>query len=307
MELRHFRYVVALAEELNFGRAAIRLGISQPPLSQQIRQIEEELGVKLFSRTKRQVRLTEAGKRVVAEAEQVLKRVDQFMDLASHVSEGAIGRLCVSATALVNDILVEILRRFTQRYPGVHIELQLMNTALQIEALREGSVHVGFLSLPVNHSDLSLENLKTEPMWLALPKNHPLTRHQKVPLASIEQHPFVMFERRCSPGLHDLITSTCRTAGFSLKVVHEVDNVTAGLTMVTAGLGLAFCSPAMRKIWPAVEFRPFRETVAPLEYAVAYRSDAHSPPLDSFLKVVRQIAHRSPGHTKTLLNVPPRE
>jgi len=143
MELRHLRYLMAVAEELNFGRAAIRLHISQPPLSQQIRQLEEELGVRLFDRTKRHVRLTEAGKRIVLEAQQILSQIDHFVQVASRVSEGAIGRLSVAGAGGVNDILVETLRRFTQQYPSVHIELQLMNTALQIEALREEHVHVG--------------------------------------------------------------------------------------------------------------------------------------------------------------------
>jgi DNA-binding transcriptional LysR family regulator len=201
--------------------------------------------------------------------------------------------LSVASVGGVNDILVKTLRGFTQQYPGVHIELQLMNTALQIEALREEHVHIGFLSMPVNDSHLKLETVKREPMWLAIPKSHPLARYKKVPLATIAQQPFVMFVRRCSPGLHDVITSTCRNAGFSLNVVHEVDNITASLTTVTAGLGLAFCSPAMRKFWPDIAFRPIREAVPALEYAVAYRPEAHSPILDLFLKVVRQVARQN--------------
>src|SRR5262245_61752123 len=149
MELRHLRYLVAVAEELHFGRAAIRLRISQPPLSQQIRQLEEELGLKLFDRTKREVRLTEAGKRVVNEAYQALSQGDDCVDVATRAGEGAIGHLSVAGPGGVNEILVDTLRVFAQRYPGVHVELQFMNTALQVEALREGHIHVGFLNLPV--------------------------------------------------------------------------------------------------------------------------------------------------------------
>jgi len=147
--------------------------------------------------------------------------------------------------------------------------------------------------MPVNDSQLTLETVKREPMWVAIPKNHPLARYKNVSLANLAQQPFVMFVRRCSPGLHDVITSTCRNAGFSLNVAHEVDNITASLTTVTAGLGLAFCSPAMRRNWPDIAFRPIRETVPALEYAVAYRRGAQSPLLDSFLKVVRQVAHQN--------------
>src|SRR6185436_15739027 len=155
MELRHLRYLIAVAEELHFGRAAIRLHISQPPLSQQIRQLEEELGVKLFNRTKREVRLTEAGRRMVNEAYQVLRQVDQFVGVASKASEGAIGHLSVAGPGGINEILVDVLRIFAARYPSVQIELQFMSTGLQIEALREGRVQVGFLNLPVNDANLA--------------------------------------------------------------------------------------------------------------------------------------------------------
>jgi DNA-binding transcriptional LysR family regulator len=295
MELRHLRYVVAVAEELHFGRAAIRLRISQPPLSQQIRQLEEELGVKLFDRTKREVRLTDAGKQIVDEARQILSHVDHFVNVAARVGEGAIGHLSVAGPGGVNEILIDTLRVFASRYPGVRIELQFMNTALQIEALREKNIHVGFLNLPVNDSSLKLEIVRREPMCLAMPKAHPLSRYRRVPLAALADHPFILFARRCSPGLHDLITTTCKNAGFSQNVVHEVDNVVASLTLVRAGLGLAFSSPSMQKLWPEVVFRPFRDAAPPLEYAVAYRRDTHSPALDSFLRIVRQTANRNGG------------
>jgi DNA-binding transcriptional LysR family regulator len=290
MELRHLRYLVAVAEELNFGRAAIRLHISQPPLSQQIRQLEGELGVRLFDRTKREVRLTEAGKRIVFEAQQILSQIDHFVSLASRVSEGAIGRLAIAGQSVLNEVLIQTLRVFARQYPGVHIELHFMNTANQIEALREGQVHVGFLHLPANDSHLTLELIKREPLWLALPKDHPLTRQKDVKLASLAQQPFIMFARRSNPGLHDVIATACHNAGFSLNVVHEVDNVLASMTLVTAGLGFAFCSPSWRKTWPEIEFRPFRDPVPALEYAVAYKRGAQSPPLESFLKIVRQVS-----------------
>jgi DNA-binding transcriptional LysR family regulator len=292
MELRHLRYLLAVAEELNFGRAAIRLHISQPPLSQQIRQLEEELGVRLFDRTKREVRLTESGKRIVAEAQQILSQVDHFVNVASRASEGAIGSLSIAGPAGLDQILVRSLKAFAQKYPSVQIELQFMNTAGQIEALREGHIHVGFLNLPVKDSELALEIVTREPIWLAMPKNHPLARQKKVRLASIADQRFIMFARRCSPGLHDLITTTCRNAGFSLNVVHEVDNMIASLTMVTAGLGMSFCSPSIRRLWPGIVFRPFHEAVPPLECAVAYRRGPQSPPVESFLRVVRQIAQQ---------------
>jgi len=290
MELRHLRYLVAVAEELHFGRAAIRLHISQPPLSQQIRQLEEELGVKLFDRTKREVRLTEAGKRIISEAYQVLSQVDHFISVSSRASEGAIGHLSIAGPGGVNEILIDTLRNFANRYPGVHIELQFMNSGMQIEALREGRIDVGFVNMPINDPTLMMETVRREPMWVAMPKGHPLAHHGRVPLTALADQQFILFARRSSPGLHDLITAACRNAGFSLMVAHEVDNIIASLTLVTAGLGLAFCSPSMQKLWPEVIFRPLRDAVPPIEYAAAYRRDAHSTVLDSFLRMVRKSA-----------------
>jgi DNA-binding transcriptional LysR family regulator len=292
MELRHLRYLVAVAEELHFGRAAIRLHISQPPLSQQIRQLEEEVGVKLFERTKREVRLTEAGKRIVDEAHVVLGQVDHLMKVASRAGEGAIGHLSIAAPAGINHFMVEPLRVFRQRYPGVRIELQFMSTGQQMEALREGRIQAGFLILPPDDPSIAFETVKKAPIWIALPKRHPLTRQKSVRLAELAEHEFILFGRRSSPGLHDVITSMCRNAGFSLKVVHEVNNIIAAYTLVAAGLGLSFSAPTMQTLWPDIVFRPIRDAIPQMEYAVAYRKEAYSPPLDSFLRVVRETSGR---------------
>ena len=292
MELRHLRYLVAVAEELHFGRAAIRLHISQPPLSQQIRQLEEEVGVKLFERTKREVRLTEAGKRIVDEAHVVLGQVDHLMNVASRAGEGAIGHLSIAAPAGINNFMVEPLRVFGQRYPAVRVELQFMSTGQQIEALREGRIHAGFLILPPNDPGITFETVAKAPIWIALPKRHPLTRQKNVRLAELADHQFVLFSRRSSPGLHDVITGMCRKAGFSLNVVHEVNNIIAAFTLVAAGLGLSFSAPTMQTLWPDIAFRPIRDALPQMEYAVAHRKEASSPPLDSFLRVVRETSRR---------------
>jgi DNA-binding transcriptional LysR family regulator len=291
MEFRHLRYLVAVAEELHFGRAAIRLNISQPPLSQQIRQLEEELRVQLFQRNKREVRLTEAGKRIVAEAYRVLGQIDHFSRVAAQAGEGAIGHLSVGVPGGVNEILVDTLRLVAKRYPGVRLELQYLTTGMQIEALREGRIQVGFLNLPVQEPALVLETVKKEPLWLAMPKGHPLARHRRVPLEAMKNVGVILFPRRVAPGLHDAITGMCRNAGVNLNAIHETDSVVASLTLVSADLGVAFCTPSVRSLWPEVAFRPLESSVQ-VEQAVAYRRDAQSPALGTFLSVVRQVAKR---------------
>jgi DNA-binding transcriptional LysR family regulator len=291
MELRHLRYLIAVAEELNFGRAAIRLNMSQPPLSQQIRQLEEELGVELFRRNKREVRLTEPGRRIVSEAQLVLSRVDHFTKVAGQAAEGEIGHLSVGVPGGVNDILIGTLMLLAKEYPRVRLELQYMTTGAQIEALRERRIAVGFLNLPVQEPSLVLERIKREPLWLALPKSHPLTRYPRIPLKALAGHPVILFPRRVTPGLHDLITGTCRNAGFSLNVIHEVDSMIGALTLTSANLGVSFCTPSVQALWPNLAFRPL-QTSATMEQAVAYRRDSESRVLDIFLKAVRSAARK---------------
>jgi len=297
MEFRHLRYLVAVAEELHFGRAAIRLNISQPPLSQQIRQLEEELGVLLFQRTKREVRLTEAGKRIVNEAHQVLSQIDHFSKVAMRAGEGEIGHLAVGVPGGANEILVETLRRLGTQYPGVHIELHYMSTGAQIDALREGRIQVGFVSLPVMDPSLAVEKIKSEPLWLAMPKGHALTRYDRVPLKALENEPMILFPRRVTPGLHDSLTALCRNEGVSLNVVHEVDSLAGGLTLASAGLGIAFTTRGQQRLWPDIAFRPVRGK-AVIEQGVCYRRDAQSPVLETLLRVVRQVAQPKASRRK---------
>ena len=301
MELRHLRYLIAVAEELHFGRAAIRLNISQPPLSQQIRQLEKELGVKLFDRTKREVRITDAGKRVVGEAHLVLGQMDHFSKVASLAADGEIGQLSTGVPGGVNRVLVDTLTRVTRRYPAVRIVLQYMTTGVQIEALREGRIQVGFLNLPVDQPDLVLETVRKEPLWLAMPRGHALARFKEVPPGALDQQKIVIFTRRVAPGLHDTITGMLRSNGVHLNAVHETDNVVASLTLVSAGMGVSFCTPSIRSLWPELIFRPLKSSIN-VEQAVAYRRDAALPALDTFLKELRHVIRRSQTRTEVALD-----
>ena len=287
MELRHLRYLVAVAEELHFGRAAIRLNISQPPLSLQIQQLEKELDVRLFERTKREVRLTEAGKRIVNEARQVLTRVDHFLRVAAQAGSGEIGHLSVGIPGNVSQSLIGTLKKLGEEYPGVRVELHYMNTGLQIDALREGRIEVGFLNLPVQEPALTLERISRELLWLALPKGHRLARLPRVPLAAIAEEEMILFPRRVTPGLHDLITGMFRAAGLTLNVVHEVDSIIGSMTLVSANLGVAFCTPDVKRLWPNLVFRPIEGTPY-VEQAVAYLHEAQTPVLEVFLNALRQ-------------------
>jgi DNA-binding transcriptional LysR family regulator len=287
MEFRHLRYLVALADELHFGRAALRLNISQPPLSQQIRQLEKELGVQLFERTNRKVLLTDAGRRLVDEAHLVLGRIDHLSKVASQAGGGEIGHLSVGVTGNINRALIDTMRLLGRKHPAVHIELQYMSTGTQVEALREGRIDIGFLYLPVHDTALILEKTRTEPLWIAMPKSHPLARLRKIPLSSLADQHIILFPRRVTPGLHDTITNMFSEAGFTLNVLHEVDSLVGGLTLVRAGLGVSFTTPEAQVLWPDIAFRPIQSSVV-VEQGIAYNREAMSPVLQTFLQALRQ-------------------
>jgi len=251
-------------------------------------QLEAELGVKLFERSRRHVHLTEAGKRVVAEANLVLGHVDYLTNVAALAGGGEIGQLSIGVPSGVNDVLIKTLKVVARRYPAVRIELQYMTTGIQIEALRDGRIQIGFLNLPVYHSDLVLETVRTEPLWIAMPPGHPLARHKQVPLAALNGESIIIFFRRVAPGLHDTITVMFRNNDVHLNAVHETDNVIASLTLVAAGLGIAFCTPSVRGLWPELVFRPLKSSVG-IEQAVAYRRDSQSLVLQTFLTELRRV------------------
>jgi DNA-binding transcriptional LysR family regulator len=217
-----------------------------------------------------------------------LSQIDHFTKVAAQAGGGEIGHLSVATTGGVSDTLIRSLRLLAKQSPGVRIDLQYMNTGKQIEALRDGHIGVGFLNLPVNEPSLALELIQSDPLWVALPQNHPLARHERLPLSALANQPMILFPRRATPGVHDTITSMCRNAGFDLNVTHEVDSIVGALTLVSAGLGVAFCTAGVRKLWPDISFRPLRNAIK-MEQGVAYRRDMESPVLSSFLSIVRQM------------------
>ncbi|MCI0417855.1 MAG: LysR substrate-binding domain-containing protein, partial [Acidobacteria bacterium] len=219
MEIRHLRYFAAVAEHLHFGRAARQLSISQPPLSQQIRQLEEEVGVQLFWRNKRRVELTEAGSVFLKESRQILEQVGHAIRAAQRTSRGEIGRLVVgfvmSATC---SVLPEVLQVFRKRYPGVELVLEESTTGGGLAALKDEKMQLCFLRLPVRDAALSFETVLKEALVLAIPKGHHLSKKAKVPLRWLAEERFILFPRSHGAGFHDQIVSLCHQSGFSPKV-----------------------------------------------------------------------------------------
>ena len=220
MELRHLRYAVTLARELNFGRAAALLGISQPPLSQQIRQLEEELGVTLFNRTRRYVELTDAGRAFVAEARHALAQADRAAAAAVAASRGEIGNLTLGTVTTTDSgfyrALVTILQAFSSQYPKVRLRLQTLSPQQQVEALLDRRIDVGFVTLPLGDARLVIEAVREETLAVALQEGHPLTKRKSVPAAALAAERHVLMPRHVAPGFYDVLVSFYRSVGFTL-------------------------------------------------------------------------------------------
>jgi DNA-binding transcriptional LysR family regulator len=289
------RYFLAVAEELHFGRAAKRLNISQPPLSQQILQLEEELGVKLFKRTKRQVALTWAGQMFAEEARLILTQVDHAATVAVQANLGQIGQLTIGSVLSVDSLMhrtfVKILQTYTKRHPQVRLAIRSLTTPQQIEALHVGRLDVGFLTANLAHDPLlASEPVRREQLMLALPRDNPLSKRRSVSMHALAAEAFIMLTRNLAPAYHDLIVSWFRDQGFSVNTAYESDNLFSSLTLVECGIGVAFLPSALKGLTRDVIFREVQATLPCLELFVAYRRDSQSEVLRSFLAVVRETA-----------------
>ncbi len=292
MELRHLRYFTAVAEELNFRRAAEQLHIAQPPLSKQICDLEEELGVQLFLRTKRRVELTEAGRVFLAEARRTLEQAEQAKRAAQRADRGEIGRLVLgfvmSATCTV---LPDVLRVFRTRHPAVELVIEESSTDQGIADLHNKRIHVALLRQPVSDEALSIEPVLQEPLILALPEGHPLAGQLQVSVRKLAGEPFIVFPRDLGSGFYDQILSFCHRAGFSPKVAQEAGQMQTILSLVAAGMGVALIPASVQVLHSAgVVYKALRERTPKTGIAVAWRPDDKSPALSEFLDVVREIS-----------------
>ncbi len=303
VELRHLRYVVTVADTLHFGRAAERLHLSQPPLSQQIRQLETELGVSLFHRTKRHVELTDAGKLFVEEARVILAHAAHASNLALRVNQGEVGQLTIGAAGPADaPIFVEILRAFARRHPQIRMVVRNMGSAEQARAISEGRLHVGFVALPIDEPDLATQVVLRRPLLIALPRHHPLAARSRVPLHALANEPHIMFARRMGPRLYDAVLAACREAGFTMHIAHEVDNLHTACALVDAGLGVCFV-PALNqeKRSTGIVLRPISPRLPNVESQLAIAYKPQSCELVSlFIDVAREIVATKKARSRTL-------
>jgi DNA-binding transcriptional LysR family regulator len=289
MELRHLRYFIAVAEELNFTRAAEKLHIAQPPLSQQIQNLEEELGFQLFHRTKRAVALTEAGQIFFEEAQKILQQVEKAIQLGKQTSRGEIGQLTIGfVSSAAHNVVPTMVQAFRTLHPGVKLELRELTTDEQLQRLQDGRIDIGFVRPPVDES-FNSEIVFEEPLIVALPATHPMAKCDRVELRSLSGEPFILFPRSLAPGLYDPIVSFCQQAGFSPIAAQEATQMQTIVSLVAAEIGIAIVPASMQNFQRnGVVYKFLSESSPIVSIALIWRKQP-SPAVQRFLETARQF------------------
>ena len=292
IELRHLRYFVAVAEELHFGRAARRLGITQPPLSLQIQRLETNLGVTLFERTNRRVQLTAAGRALLEEGKHLIAEFLRVADAARRAARGETGSLTVAFAASVMFLaLPTIIQTFRQQFPFVRLELRELATGPQLIALRTGELDIGFLRQPPRDTELVTETMMTENLVLAVSKRHPLASRKQLRLIDVSDEDFVLFPRDLAPGLYAHVLAVCAEAGVHPRIVQTSRELYTTISLVEAGLGVTIIPASVQQMgWRGVRYFPIQSPSAVTRIDAAWRADNKSAILPAFLEIARSMA-----------------
>lgn len=294
IELRQLRYFVAVAEEMHFGRAAARLHMTQPPLSQTIMALEAGLGAALFARTRRSVALTPAGAALLPEARHILLQAEALPELARRAACGASGRLTLAFVSTADySVLPAFLRNFRTHYPQVQIELREATSDVQLDELLQGRVDAGLLILPLPdkaQAELDYLSVLSEPLILAAPEDLPaLQGKSNIALADLADMPLIIFPRRLAPAFHDAILAYFRDLGITPHIGQEAIQMQTIIGLVSAGMGIALVPQSVSNLKrPGVAYKPLAAATPWIETGIAWRRDNASPVLHSFLDSLRK-------------------
>ncbi|MGF6725036.1 DNA-binding transcriptional LysR family regulator [Paraburkholderia sp. GAS41] len=307
-DLRQLRYFIAVAEEKHFGRAAIRLSMTQPPLSQAIRALEETLGVELFARTKRSVELTQVGADLLPEVRRLLASAEGLRPLAQSLARGEAGELSLAFVSTADyGLLPTLLREFGARFPRVRLQLTEATSDVQIDELVAGRIDAGLViaPLPPRHAaQLSWLPIAREPLVIAMSSEMAARvegssgdaaalagaewRDAPISLRDVADAPLVIFPRRLAPGFYDIIMDCYGVAGLTPRVVQEAIQMQTIVSLVSAGMGVALVPQSLRNLRrTGVVYRPLRESVPAIETGLVWRTAQVSPVLAGFIGIVQ--------------------
>ncbi|HMZ28351.1 MAG TPA: LysR substrate-binding domain-containing protein [Thauera aminoaromatica] len=299
MELRHLRYFIAVAEELNFTRAATRLHIGQPPLSMQIRDLEEEIGVRLFERGPRRVALSTAGERFLLHARRILDGVEEAVAEARRAARGELGELRVGFTSSLpfTDLLPDALNAYRRRFPQVRLQLREMFTPEQFQSLVRGELDVGFVRLQAGTppAGIVLREVARNPLRLVVNAAHRLAGAAQVHLAELAGEDFISFPADVGTDLPGVLRALCRQAGFEPRIVQTAREATTQIGLVAAGLGVAVLPAPLESVRIArVRYLALAEPEAQFRLALAIREGEPVPTLGGFLEVLESLRAGEP-------------
>lgn len=309
MEIRHFRYFVHVAEELHFGRAAKRLGVSQPPLSQQIQVLENEIGARLFERTNRRVELTEVGRLFLPEARAVLEQAAHAVAVARRAHRGEIGEMTIGITASApfTGAVSKAILEFRHGYPDVRLTMNEMPSPSQIQEVAAGSLQAGFIrgaQLPDLPASVSATEIHEDLLVLVLREDHPLAQTGKpISMKQLKDEPFVFYARGLGAGFHEQLLALCHAAGFEPKIAQEVHELSTLLGLVAAGLGITTVAASLQALRVEhVVYRPLDAPGASTKMWLIHNEKKTSPSCKAFIKLVLQH-HGQTADSSVLLQI----
>ena len=293
MELRHLRYFVAVAESLNFTKAAARLHLAQPSLTRQIHNLEEEIGVRLLNRSKSHVGLTEEGRSFLIDARRILTLATESVQAVQRLSRGETGQLNIAYLSNFDfELLPETLAAFRQTFPHVALNLFDMTPAEQFRALEARKIDLGFVGLhpPAANRELQWESITRHRTVVVLPVNHPLARKRQVHLRELKAMFFVGMSEKTHPGFRDWLAQTCQPAGFAPRILQDAEVEPALMTFVAEGLGVTLAREHLKNLpHPGVTFRPLAPPVKS-DYCIAWNKDNDSRALQQYIQIVKDLA-----------------
>ncbi|MGV7242828.1 LysR family transcriptional regulator [Caballeronia sp. M23-90] len=296
MELRHLRYFLAVAQTLNFTKAAEHLHMAQPPLSRQIRELEDELGVELFDRRGKRVTLSSAGMVFADRAQRILASADAAVIDSQRAARGEIGRLAVGFFEhIAYTLLPALIREFQQRFPDVSIELRWFTAAEQFNALARGEVDVAFVRAVPPDTELRSTMILREPFVVALAKDNPLATKRTISIVDCANMRVINYRKDVAPDYHAIINQLCALGGFSPSPLFEMGQIYASLGLVSSGFGIALVPASVQHVhMDNVVYRPLRERQAVSELQLAWTNPSPPAVLSAFVELAREIAAR-PG------------
>lgn len=293
--LRHYELLVVLAEELHFGRASERLGISQPQLTLQLKQMEEMTGAMLFERNRRNVGLAPAGQLLLPEARAVLRHAARAEAVAMRAGKGMIGELALAyiGAAAFNGVLTKLVRRYREKAPDTDLRLTSMDLDKQIPEVSAGNLDVGIVRQPFPNvpDNVVMRTLFQERLWIALPGEHPMVaRDQSVRLADLGNEPFLATHLPPNTGFAAAMHRACARAGITPDIVQRSPQFASIVSLVAAGLGVAVVPEAIQNFhMPGVVYKPLADVVETADISLVYQPERRSPALDLFLSCVDEI------------------